>query len=265
MVGWIILGIIVALILLILFIPIGVDVGNEGGTFHLSAKVSALLIQILPKKPEAEKKPKKEKKKKKKKKKKPEAEESEEEPKPKKKRSLPFNRDELLELLRIVLKGIGKFGRAWKVDRFVLHYIAAGDDPYDTAMTYGKVNAALSSLAPLCKKRFHVKDCSVWTDVDFTADKTFFEGGLAMTITLWRLNGVINCLLFGALKILIRSKRRKKKEKKALEKAQKAEAAALESKDGTEKPALAVEEGHLTIVKEKKENIQEEERMAANG
>ena len=39
----------------------------------------------------------------------------------------------------------------------------------------------------------------------------------------------------------------------------------VESEDGTEKPALAVEEGHLTIVKEKKENIQEEERMAANG
>ena len=66
--------------------------------------------------------------------------------------------------------------------------------------------------------------------------------------------------------ILLRGEKlRKKKEKKALEKAQKAEAAALGSKEGTEKPALAIEEGHLTIVKEKKENIQEEERMAANG
>ena len=252
MVGWIILGIIVALILLILFIPIGVDLGNEGGEFHLSAKVSALLIQILPKKPEEEKKPKKEKKKKKKKKKKPEEEEGEE------KRSLPFNRDERLELLRIVLKGIGKFGRAWKVDRFVLHYIAAGDDPYDTAMTYGKVNAALSSLAPLCKKRFQVRDCSVWTDVDFTRDKTFLELGLAMTITFWRLNGVINSLLFGALKILIRSKRRKKKEAKALKKAQKAAQTAPEAQE-------AAQAAPDTDQKEKKENIQEEERMAANG
>ena len=133
-----------------------------------------------------------------------------------------------------MLKGIGKFGRAWKVDRFVLHYIATGDDPYDTAMTYGYVNAALSSLAPLCKKRFRVKDCSVWTDVDFTADKTFLEGGLALTINLWRIFGVVNSILFGALKILIRSKRRQKKEAKALKKARKAEAA-------TEGPAETIE------------------------
>ncbi len=261
MVGWIILGIFVALLLLILFLPFGVDLGNEGGSFHLSAKLGGFLIQILPKKPGAEKKPKKEKKKKKKK---PVTEEEEEE-KPKKKRSLPFNRDELLELLHIVGKTLGKFGRAWKVDRFVLHYIAAGDDPYDTAVTYGKVNAVLSSLAPVCSRRFQVKDCSVWTDVDFTADKTFLEGGLAMTINFWRINGVINCLLFGALKVLIRSKRRKKREKKALEQAQKAETAALGNTDGTEKPVLAVEEGHMTITKEKKEITQEEERMAANG
>ncbi len=246
MVGWIILGVFVALLLLILLIPIGVDVGNEGGEFHLSVKVWSKLIQILPKKPGAEKKPKKEKKKKKKE----EEPEEEEEEKPKKKRSLPFNRDELVEILRVALKGIGKFGRAWKVDRFVLHYIAAGDDPYDTAMTYGKVNAALSTLAPGCRKRFRVKDCSVWTDVDFTADKTFLEGGLAMTITLWRLNGVINCLLFGALKVLIRSKRRRKKEAKALKRAAKAEAAAQIPEN---------------IENREKETIQEEERMAANG
>ena len=242
MVGWIILGIIVAIILVILLIPIGIDVGNDGGTFHLSAKVSGLLIQILPKDPN---KPKKEKKEKKKKKKEPEEEDEE---KPKKKRSLSLNRDELLELLHVALRGVGKFGRAWKVDRFVLHYIAAGDDPYDTARTYGWVNAALSSLAPGCRKRFRVKDCSVWTDVDFAADKTFLEVGLAMTITLWRLNGVLNSILFGALKILIRSKRRRKKEAKALKKAGDGETADPAETENTNT-----------------ENIQAEERMAANG
>lgn len=251
MVGWIILGVFLALILLILFIPIGVDLGYEGGVFHLSAKVSAFLIQLLPKKPDAEKKPKKEKKKKKKKKK-----DEEEEPKPKKKRKLPFNRDEILELLRVVLKSLGKFGRAWKVDRFALHYVAAGSDPYDTAMTYGYVNAALSSLAPLCRERFRVRDCSVTTDVDFLADKTFLEGGLAMTITFWRINGVINCLLFGALRILIRSKRRKKKEAKALKKAEQAAASA---------PAEPEQKQIEENIENKTENIQAEERMAANG
>ncbi len=247
MVGWIILGIFVALLLLLLFTPVGVDVGYEDGEFHLSAKVSKLLIQLLPRKPGAEKKPKKEKKPKEKKKK----EEPKEEPKedkPKKQHGLPFDRDEILELVRTVLHGIGKFGRAWHVDRFVLHYTAAGPDPYDTAMTYGYVNAALSSLAPLCRERFRVKDCSVWTDVDFLADWMSLDLGVAMTITLWRIFGVINAILFGALKILIRSKRRRKKEAKALKKA-----------GGVEGADLAETENENT------ENIQAEERMAANG
>ena len=251
MVGWIILGIILALLLLILLLPLGVDLGNEGGSFHLSAKAGPLLIQILPGKEKA-KKPEKDKPKKKKKKKEA-PEEEEEEPKPKKKRSLPFNRDELLELVRVALRGIGRFGRAWHVDRFLLHYVAAGDDPYATAMTYGKVNAALSSLAPVCSRRFRVKDCSVWTDVDFAADKMSLELGLAMTITLWRIFGVINRILFGALKILIRSKRRQKKEAKAPKQAEK------NGGTGSAPPPDGPETENHT------ENIQEEERMAANG
>ena len=133
------------------------------------------------------------------------------------------------------------------MDRFLLHYIAAGDDPYDVAMTYGWVNAALSSLSQPCSRAFRVKDCSVWTDVDFAADRTFLELGLALTINLWRIFGVVNSILFGALKILIRSKRRQKKEAKALKKAQKAQEAAPDTE------------------KKETENIQEEERMAANG
>ncbi|MBR5095185.1 MAG: hypothetical protein IK095_08825, partial [Oscillospiraceae bacterium] len=156
MVGWIILGVILALILLILLIPVGVDLGYESGLLHLSAKVGPAQIQLFPRQKKEKKEPKEKKPKKKKKKKKKEEpkEEKEEEPKEKKKRSLPFDRDEILELLQVALKALGKFGRAWKVERFVFHFVSAGKDPYDTAMLSGYMDAAIATLAPLCRRRF---------------------------------------------------------------------------------------------------------------
>lgn len=210
MVGLIILGVLIGLIVLILLIPLGADLGYEDGKLHVSAKLMGIQMQLFPKPPPDPNKPPKEKKPKKEKKKKEPAQEE----KPKAKRKLPFNRDELLELLKIVLRGFGRFGRKFKVDRFVLRYVAAGYDPYDVAMTYGWVNAALSSLAPICRKRFTVKDCEVSTDVDFTADWMHLDLGLGFSIRIGQILGTVLSIGFGALRILLRSKRRRKREAK---------------------------------------------------
>lgn len=231
MVGWIILGVILALLLLILLIPVGADLGYEGGKLHVSAKLGPMLVQIFPRQ-RGEGKPKKEKKPKKKKEEPQEEEEEEEqEKKPKKKRSLPFNRDEILELLQIALKTLGKFGRAWRVDRFLLHFTAASQDPYDTAMMSAYADSAVAALAPLCRQTFKVKDSDVWTAVDFTRDFPEVEIGLALTINLWRIFGVVNCLLFGALKVLLKSKKRRKQEAKAAK-----QSGETEPKDETKAP-----------------------------
>ena len=211
MVGLIILGILIALIVLILLIPVGADLGYEDGKLHVSAKVMGILLQLYPKPPPDPNKPLKEKKPKKEKKKK---EPAPEEDKPKAKRKLPFNRDELLELVKIALRGFGRFGRKFKVDRFVLRYTAAGFDPYNVAMTYGWVNAALSSLVPLCRRRFDVKDCEVRTDVDFTADWMHLDLGLGFSIRIGQILGTVLGIGFGALWILLRSKLRRRREAK---------------------------------------------------
>ena len=211
MVGLIILGVLVGLIVLILLIPVGADLGYEDGKLHVSAKVMGIQLQLFPKPPPDPNKPPKQKKPKKEKKKKEPAEEEE---KPKEKRKLPFDRDELLELLKVALRGFGRFGRKFKVDRFLLRYIAAGFDPYNVAMSYGWLNAALSSLAPICRKRFEVKDCEVYTDVDFTADWPHLDFGLGFSIRIGQILGTVFGIGFGALRILLRSKRRRRCEAK---------------------------------------------------
>ncbi len=217
MIGWIILGVIVGIITLIMLIPIGADIRYEEGVIRLSLKASVFKLQLIPKpkKAETEKKPKKEKKKKEK----PPKTEEKEESAPKKKRSLPFNAEEILDLLKTVIKGFGRFGRKFKVERFVLHWVAAGWEPYTTARVFSIVNAGLSQLAPICVERFHCKDSSVWTDIDFVRDDMFLEFGLAITIRIGQIIGCGIRIAAGALMILLRNKRRTKKEAKEEQKA----------------------------------------------
>lgn len=241
MLALVIIGVILLIITLIMLVPVGADIGYEGGELKVSAKVCGMLLQLVPKPPSDGKKPGKEKKAKEKKPKRPKKE------KPKKEKpKLDFTKDELLGLVRAVLRGFGRFGRKLSVDRFLFRYVAAGDDPYNTALTYNYVNAALSSLTPVCARRFTVKDCQVTTDIDFMADKTSLDLGLALTIRIGQIFGVVFTIIFGALGILLKNKKRLKRERKLAPK---------------EAPPPQTETGE-TI---NKENIQAEERMDSNG
>ena len=217
MVGWIILAILVGLITLVMLVPIGADVRYEDEVIRVSAKAAGIKIQLIPKKkrePEQEKPEEKPK---------PEQKPKEEKPKKERKKpSLSFDAEEILDLLKIVLKGFGRFCGKFKVERFVFHWTAAGCDPYLVARTFSVVNAGLSQLAPICTERFHCRDSSVWTDIDFVSDRMFFEFGLTMTIRIGQIVGTGLRIGAGALMILLRSKRRvkreEKEEKQALEK-----------------------------------------------
>ena len=195
-----IIGIIAAIIVLIMLIPVGADIGYEGGQFSLSAKVCGVLFQLFPRPPEDESEPKKEKKPKK------EKAPTDTEAKPKKKKKLSFSKEEIFSLVKKVLKKFGRFGRKFRVDRFLLHYTAAGDDPYNTAVTFGYVNAALSSLAPLCRERFDVADNDVWTDVDFTKSSMEIDFGIAFSIRIGAFFGLVFGIINSALGILIKNK-----------------------------------------------------------
>ena len=245
MVGLIILGVIIAIIVAIMLVPVGADVAYEGGELRLSAKVCGVLLQLIPKPPADETKPKKEKKPKKPKKQKKQPEEQTQtgEEKPKKKLNLDFSMDEVMGLVKSVLRGLGRFGRKLSVDRFLLHYTAAGKDPCNTAMTFGYVNGALTTLAPICRRTFDTKDVDVWTDVDFTTEKTKVDFGVALTIRIGQIFGVVFTILFGALGIIIKHKFRKFKEKRANKKAgiPDNEGTAAENKEEITKTIQAVE------------------------
>lgn len=242
-----IIGIIAAVIALIMLIPVGADIAYEGGQFSLSAKVCGALLQLFPRPGKDETSQKKEKRPKKKPK--PEKPAGEQTDQPKKKLKLSFNRDELLLLVKKVLRRFGRFGRKFRVDRFLLHYTAAGDDPYSTAVTFGYVNAALSSLAPICAQRFDVKDCDVRTDIDFTKEDMELDFGLAFSIRIGAFFGLGLGIVNSALGMLIKNKLRLLGERIKAGRGEKAD----------DDKVIDIE------IAEENNNIQAEERMDSNG
>ena len=168
-VAWILVGLVLLILALVLFVPIGADVGYVDKVFKLAVRIDGFALQLLPKKPQDPNKPPKEEKPKPKKEEPPKEEKPKEE-KPKKKLSLNFTKEEIFELIKRAINGLGKFGKL-TVRKFMLHFTAGGIDPYNTAMSLGYVNWALSTLAPICARKFKIT-CKpdVWTDVDFTAD-----------------------------------------------------------------------------------------------
>ena len=207
-VGWSILALLALAILVLLFIPLGVHATYIGEKLSLAAKISRFEIKLYPKEGQ-----KKEKNKKAQETKAPSPAEAE--GTAKKSRKLPFNFEELLELVKKALRSLRFFGRM-TVHKFMLHYIAAGSDPYKTAMTYNYVNAALSGLAPVCAQSFKVKsDVDVWTNIDFTGEKMFVESEISISLRIVQLLKVALVFAFGALGVLIKNRIRLRRERQA--------------------------------------------------
>ena len=128
---WIILAI--ALVLTVLnLLPVGVDAAYADDVFSLAARIGPFRLRLLPKPPNQ--KPKK---------KKP--------PKPKKekpkKRSAPPDIRAILALAKLGLQALDRFRQRLRVQLLRLVFVSGASDPYDTALAFGYVNAALGRCA----------------------------------------------------------------------------------------------------------------------
>lgn len=200
-----IVGIIALIILLICLIPIGADISFIDDRLKISAKAAGKLIQIFPRKKKKDEKPGEEK-----------AEESKEKKNKKEKKgsggskglSLHISKEEIGHLLKRIGYKFGRFNRSFRADRFLLHYIAGGRDPYRVAMKFAYVNAVLSAALPAADQSLKCKDLDVWTDVDFTRDWSQIDFACCIVIRIGAfpvlIFGIINSVLWMLIKNKIR-------------------------------------------------------------
>ena len=196
MVGWIILAVLAILILLVFFLPYGVDVGYADEVLRVGIKAGPLRIWLLPKKPLTEKqrlkaeakKAKKEARRAAKAAKKAAAAKEKEindsvtvKPKPK----LDF--DTIVALLRMGSHAIRRFFRNLTVNFFQLHYTVACRDPYDTAIQYGMACAAAETLPALAGKKIRVLRRDIEIGADYTSEEPTVSARIVLSLQLFRL------------------------------------------------------------------------------
>lgn len=171
-------AIIIFIILAVIFLlPFGVDGGYSGGEAQLSVKIGPFRLKLIPKKekPEKAKKPKKPKKEKKKKNK-------EETGKKKKKKKLDIGL--ILQIIKLGIRALGRFRRRLNIDYVRIKYTVATGDPFDTAMQFAAVNAAICGLCPQADRAFNIKKREIGVYSDFLRDSPVIDVWLTITINL---------------------------------------------------------------------------------
>lgn len=172
---WIILAIALALTLLNL-LPVGVDAAYAEGAFSLAARIGPARLHLLPKAPDA--KPGKARTK-----------------KPKKKKSAPPDAQTLLKLAELGLQALDRLRQKLHVRLLRLVFVSGAPDPYDTALAFGCVNAALGALTPLAERTLCIDERDIQTGVDFDAERPRIDARIVCTIRIGQIVAV--ALIFG--------------------------------------------------------------------
>lgn len=120
-------------------------------------------------------------------------------PKPKKekpkKQSAPPDIRTILALAKLGLQALDRFRQRLRVQLLRLVFVSGAPDPYDTALAFGYVNAALGALTPLAERALRIDERDIQTGVDFQAEQPHIDARIVCTIRIGQI--VVIALAFG--------------------------------------------------------------------
>lgn len=179
-----VLIVLLALLLLVLPLRVGADVGYDEGGVRVMLRVSRWTYCLFPRE---QTKPKKQRK-----------------PKEKKKQGKPdITKEEILDAVDVLVRSVKKL--RFRLYRLRVHFISAFGDPYRTAMMYGYANAAVQALGLP-----EMKQADVQLAVDFERESYYVDGYISVTVRVFYVMKLCVCLAAGLLPILLRRRKRMK-------------------------------------------------------
>lgn len=93
----------------------------------------------------------------------------------------------VLDLLPLVSQAAGGLKKRLRIDELTIRLVWASEDPAETALGYGRANAAMGMIWPLLDHNFNVKKHDLRVGVDFTRTSTAIMCRAALTIRLGQL------------------------------------------------------------------------------
>ena len=201
MAGIVILGVILLLLCLVLFTPILVRAIWEEG-LRVRLRVGPVKLQVYP--------PKKEEKGDKPPKKKKASEKKDTGEKPAKKRK-SITAEQILYLLEalppILGRALRRVGRRVRIGPLKVWLLLSAEDPADTALLYGRVEAALMAALPILHRHLAIRDQDIRIYPDFEGNGTDWRLDVGVSIRLWDVLVIGLCAGGSGLKALIGMKR----------------------------------------------------------
>lgn len=175
---------ILLLLAVLLLIPAQVRFRYDQGELALWVRFGPVKLQLFPpgekkEKVEPEKKPKKKAKPKKEKPKKPKGK---------------INREQILYSLEtlppILGRALRRTGRRLRFAPLKIHLLVAGPDPADTAMLYGRLEAALSAGLPVLHRLVHIREQDIRLFLDFQQEQMDLIADVGAALRPWDLVSV---------------------------------------------------------------------------
>lgn len=120
------------------------------------------------------------------------AQEPEKKPKKGKRKKKPkakINREQIFYSLEalppILLRALRRVGRRIWVEPLKLHILVAGADPADTALLYGRLEAALAGALPPLHRVVRIEEQDIQLFLDFTEGKMDFIADVGISLRPW--------------------------------------------------------------------------------
>ena len=183
--GWIILGVILLLIVLLCLAPVGVYIRYDAELL-LRLRIGPISMTILPKKEKPSKTVKKDRKGKAAQSETAEGASESDAPSEKKTKFPKPNKAQIIYSLRtlpgILKKALSRTRRAILISPLYVKVVFAGDDPADIAENYGKAQALVSALFPELKKLVRIKKARIALSANYENEQMelYAEAGLRL-------------------------------------------------------------------------------------